>query len=153
MSLKLEVKQADLIIHDARQLVTCASQHGSKRGEEMLDPGLIAGGAVAISGGKIIGVGDTQSVLREFAGEITIDASGRIVIPGFVDAHTHSVFAGNRLDEFEQKIEGANYLEILASGGGIHSTTRATRSATLEQLVTLSAAATQRYAGARNYHR
>jgi imidazolonepropionase len=134
------VKQADLIVHDVRQLVTCSSRHGSKHGEEMLDPVLIRGGAVAITGGRITGVGETQQIFREFTGETTIDASGRVVTPGFVDAHTHAVFAGNRLDEFEQKIEGANYLEILAKGGGIHSTTRATRSAKLDHLVELSAA-------------
>ena len=69
-----------------------------------------------------------------------VDAGGRIVLPGFVDAHTHPVFAGNRADEFEQRIEGATYAEIAARGGGIRSTVRSTRAATEEELLARRAA-------------
>jgi imidazolonepropionase len=71
-----------------------------------------------------------------------VDAGGRIVLPGFVDAHTHPVFAGNRAGEFERRVEGATYAEIAASGGGIRSTVRQTREATDEALL----AAGRRYA-------
>ena len=98
----------------------------------MRDVGLIENGAVAIRSGRIIGVGDSA---REFTTDRVIDAGGRVVCPGFVDPHTHIVFAGDRLDEFELKIKGADYLEILANGGGIISTVRNTRTASIEDLV------------------
>jgi imidazolonepropionase len=125
---------ADLIIHNS-QLVTCASNGKPKRLAEMRDVGLIENGAVAISDGKIVAVGRSEEILREFASENTIDASGRVVSPGFVECHTHIVFAGNRLNEFELKIKGADYMEILQNGGGIISTVRQTREAGLADLI------------------
>ncbi len=101
----------------------------------MQDVGIIEKGAVAISDGKIIAVGKSDEILREFESENSIDANGKTLAPGFVECHTHIVFAGNRLDEFELKIKGADYLEILASGGGILSTVRQTREASLAELV------------------
>ncbi|MGQ0540969.1 MAG: imidazolonepropionase [Blastocatellia bacterium] len=127
--------QADLIIHNAGQLITCAPGGKAKRGSEMLDVGLIEDGAVAITEGKIVAVGKSQEVLAEFLCDRVIDASGKVVCPGFVDPHTHIVFAGDRLDEFELKIKGAGYLEILENGGGIISTVRKTRGASFEELV------------------
>jgi len=129
------MQQADLIVQHAGQLVTCASGGRAKRGAEMLDVRIIADGAVAIAGGRIIGVGTTDDILRDHDAVEYFDARGRVVIPGLVDPHTHVVFAGNRLAEFELKIKGAEYLEILASGGGIISTVRQTRAASVEQLV------------------
>lgn len=126
--------KADLIIHNA-QLVTCAARGGPKRAADMQDPGLIEDGAVAVAGEKIIAVGTSREVLRDFQCETTIDAGGSAVTPGFVECHTHIVFAGNRLDEFELKIKGADYLEILRSGGGILSTVRQTRAASVAELV------------------
>lgn len=126
---------ADLIIHNASQLVTCASGGKPKRGGEMLSVGVIENGAVAIAGGKFVGVGTSAEILREFDSAEVIDAEGRVVCPGFVDPHTHIVYAGNRLNEFELKIKGADYLEILANGGGIISTVRHTRQASVEQIV------------------
>ncbi len=127
--------KADLILHNAGQLVTCASGGKPKRGVKMLDVGIIENGAVAIADGKIVGVGSSVDILRDFLANELIDAEGRVVCPGFVDPHTHIVFAGDRLNEFELKIKGANYLEILASGGGIISTVKQTRAANVEQLV------------------
>jgi imidazolonepropionase len=124
----------DLIIHNAGHLVTCASGGKPKRLNEMQDVGIIADGAVAIEECRIVGVGTSDEVLREFESEQTIDAEGRVVSPGFVDPHTHIVFAGDRLSEFELKIKGAEYLEILANGGGIISTVRHTREAPLSDL-------------------
>ncbi|MDM7922455.1 MAG: imidazolonepropionase [Pyrinomonadaceae bacterium] len=128
------MRSADLIIHGAGQLVTCASGGGPKRGEAMLDAGIIADGAVAVIDGKIAAVGTSGEVLSDLESSKIIDAEGRVVCPGFVDPHTHIVFAGDRLNEFELKIKGAEYLDILAAGGGIISTVRNTRAATEEDL-------------------
>ncbi len=125
----------DLIIYNAGQLVTCASGKKPKRGDAMQNAGIIKNGAVAVADGKIIAVGKTEEILREFKAEITFDAEKKVVCPGFVDCHTHIVFAGNRLNEFEWKIKGADYMEILAGGGGIISTVRKTREASVSDLV------------------
>jgi imidazolonepropionase len=129
------MSQADLIIHNAGQLVTCASGGKPKRGAGMLDVGIINDGAVAVNGGKIVAVGSSLDVLRDFQSGEMIDARGRVVCPGFVDPHTHIVFAGDRLNEFELKIKGADYLDILKSGGGIISTVKQTREASVASLV------------------
>jgi len=126
---------ADLIVSNIGQLVTCAAGKGPKRGAQMLDVGMINGGAVAVNGGKITAVGTSDEVIREYQSQDIIDAGGRVVCPGFVDPHTHIVFAGDRLNEFELKIKGAEYLDILAKGGGIISTVKHTRAASVEDLV------------------
>ncbi|MCA1589268.1 MAG: imidazolonepropionase, partial [Acidobacteria bacterium] len=130
--------QADLLIVNAGQLVTCASRGRAKRGKAMADVGVIHNGAVAIADGKFVGLGTTDDVVQEFAATEIRDAGRKVICPGFVDPHTHIVYAGDRLDEFEQKIKGANYLEILAAGGGIISTVRATRRASTDQLLDAS---------------
>ncbi len=132
--------QAELIIHNAGQLVTCASGGKPRRGAEMLDVGIIDHGAVAIAAGKFAGVGTSAEILRDFQSDEVIDADGRVVCPGFVDPHTHIVYAGDRLNEFELKIKGAEYLTILANGGGIISTVKRTREASVESLVKQSMA-------------
>jgi imidazolonepropionase len=126
--------KTDLIVHNAN-LVTCASNGKPKRGLEMQDVGLIKNGAVAIADGKFVAVGESENILADFQTTETIDANGMVVCPGFVDPHTHIIFAGNRLDEFELKIKGADYLEILANGGGILSTVNHTREATIQELI------------------
>ncbi len=125
----------DLIVHNAGQLITCASVGSPKRGAAMRTVGLIENGAVAIDDGRIAGVGLSTDILRDFTADQMVDAGARVVSPGFVDPHTHIVFAGDRLNEFELKIKGADYLEILANGGGIISTVRQTREVTAESLV------------------
>ncbi|MDQ3372948.1 MAG: imidazolonepropionase [Acidobacteriota bacterium] len=125
----------DLIIHNIKQLVTCASRNEMKKGAAMQDVGIIENGAVAIVEGKIIGVGKSKEIHKNFGSENVIDARNKVVCPGFVECHTHIVFAGNRLDEFELKIKGADYLEILAKGGGILSTVKHTRQASLAELI------------------
>jgi imidazolonepropionase len=130
----------DLLIEHAAQLITVASPGGPKRGAAMRDLGIIADGALAVAGGQIVAVGPTADVLAQVHGATRrIDARGKAVLPGFVDAHTHVVFAGDRADEFERRLAGATYLEIMAAGGGIMSTVRATRVASEEQLATESA--------------
>ncbi len=130
--------KADLILHNAEQLVTCASSGKPKRGSAMLNLGIIEDGALAVTDGRFVGVGSSIDILRNFQADELIDAEGRVVCPGFVDPHTHIVFAGDRLNEFELKIKGADYLEILANGGGIISTVKDTRGASVEQLVAQS---------------
>ena len=129
--------KADLIVTNIGQLVTCASPDGPKRGEAMRDVGLIENGAIAVADGKFVGVGKSEDIANGFETDQAIDAYGRGVCPGFVDPHTHIVFAGDRLDEFEMKINGADYLEILENGGGIISTVRKTRDAPVEELIEL----------------
>ncbi len=126
---------ADLIVHNIGQLVTCASPDRPKRGEAMREVGIIEDGAVAIANGRFVGVGTSAEILVEFESDELIDAEGRVVCPGFIDPHTHIVYAGDRLNEFELKIKGAEYLDILAAGGGIISTVQHTRAATDEELI------------------
>ncbi len=104
-------------------------------GLEMEDLRILEDGAVAIADGRIVAVGRTSEVLAEHSGKLTIDASNKIVTPGFVDAHTHIVFAGSRETELELKIRGAGYLEILQRGGGILRTVRDTRAASKDELL------------------
>jgi len=127
--------KADLIIYNADQLITCASGGKPKRKAEMQNVGIVENGAIAIVEREIVGVGKSKEIHQQFESENVFDAKGRVVCPAFVEPHTHVVFAGNRLDEFELKIKGADYLEILENGGGILSTVRQTREATLKELV------------------
>lgn len=129
------MQHAVLIVHNIGQLVTCASPDGPKRGEAMRDVGIIENGAVAIADGRFVGVGRSDKSFAEYSADQMIDAEGKVVCPGFVDPHTHIVYAGDRLNEFELKIQGADYLEILANGGGIISTVRQTREASFQDLV------------------
>jgi imidazolonepropionase len=128
----------DLLIHHAAQLVTCASPDGPRRGDGLADVGLIPDGAVAVADGEIVGVGTSDDLLAEYTARETLDVSNKVVGPGFVDPHTHLVYAGDRVSEFEMRIQGATYTEIMQAGGGILSTTRATRAATVEELVAAS---------------
>lgn len=130
------MSSGDLLIHNIGQLVTCRSTDGrAKHGASMLDVGIVQNGAVAIADGKFAAVGTTDEVEAKYSSTEKIDAGGRVVTPGFVDPHTHIVYAGDRLGEFELKIKGAEYLEILAAGGGIISTVKNTRAASEEDLV------------------
>lgn len=101
----------------------------------MRDVGLIADAAVAVIDGKFAAIGTSQEVTKNYTADVVIDAERKVVSPGFVDPHTHIVWAGDRLDEFELKIKGADYLEIFAAGGGILSTVTKTRAASVEELV------------------
>ena len=131
---------ADLIITHAAQLLTLAGGHGPRRGAAMASVAIVEDGALAVREGRIAAVGPTAEVLADVTAERVIDARGRVVLPGFVDPHTHLVWAGDRAGEFEQRVAGATYMEIMAAGGGIMSTVRATRAASLEELVTQSRA-------------
>jgi imidazolonepropionase len=127
--------KADLLIYHAAQLVTCASPDGPKRGAALAEVGLIPDGAVAVTNGAIVAVGPTADLHGRYEAVETLDASGKVVCPGFVDAHTHAVYAGDRASEFEMRLRGATYMEVLRAGGGILHTMRATRAATVQELV------------------
>jgi len=129
------VTKIDLLIYNASQLVTCASPDGPKRGKAMREVGIIEGGAVAVADGEIVAVGPGSNLLADYSAREIIDASGKVVCPGFVDPHTHVVYAGDRVHEFEMRIQGASYMEIMQAGGGIVSTMRAVREAPVAQLV------------------
>jgi imidazolonepropionase len=130
--------KVDLLIVHAGQVVTCASPNGPKRGTVMGDVGLILDGAVAVTDGEIVAVGSTSDLRAEYTARAILDASGKVVCPGFVDPHTHVVYAGDRVAEFEMRIRGATYMEIMQAGGGIASTAKATQAATVEELVAAS---------------
>lgn len=129
------MKNVDLIIKNTSQVVTCRSNGKAKKGSQMQDVGVIENGAIAIQDGKISAIDSLEEILNKYVSDKTIDANCKVVTPGFVECHTHIVYAGNRLDEFELKIKGADYLEILESGGGIISTVKKTREASLHELI------------------
>ncbi|HMQ34608.1 MAG TPA: imidazolonepropionase, partial [Chloroflexaceae bacterium] len=125
----------DLLVYNTAQVATCAGSPGPRRGAAMGEVGLVPAGAVAVSGGRVVAVGPEAELRRRFFPSAELDAGGGAVVPGLVDPHTHLVYAGDRVGEFELRIGGASYQEIMAAGGGIASTARATRAATLERLV------------------
>ncbi len=131
---------ADVIVVHCGELATLSRGAVPRIGPALGDPGAIPDGAAAIAGGRIIGVGPTDALMREVEMTSTttvLNAAGRLVTPGLVDPHTHLVFAGSRAGEFALQQRGEGYGEILAAGGGILSTVRATRAASEDDLVTL----------------
>lgn len=121
-----------MLLHSASQLLTLSG--GPQRGRDLGHLGLIEDGAVLVRDETIIAVGPSLELRRAYPDEAVLDASGCTLLPGFVDPHTHLVWAGDRAAEFEMKLAGAKYLDILAAGGGILSTVRKTRAASLETL-------------------
>jgi len=121
-----------MLIHSASQLITLTPN--PQRGKKLGELGLIKNGAVLIQAEKIIAVDSTPELLARYPHEPGLDAANCVVMPGFIDAHTHLVWAGNRAAEFEMRLKGKSYLEILATGGGILSTVSATRRASLLDL-------------------
>ncbi len=125
--------QADLIVEGAAELLTLSGTAGRpRRGEEMQELAIIRGGALAARRGKIVWLGPASELLasvKPLAFSRVIDAYGKTVLPGFVDPHTHLVFAGSRENEFAMRIKGKSYMEIAAAGGGINATVAATRTA------------------------
>lgn len=126
-----------LAIFNCSQVVTLAGPARPRVGAEMLELGIVANGALFIRGGLIETIGTNAQIEALVDAQTTVvDAGGRVVLPGFVDAHTHPVFAGTRVDEFEERSKGATYQEIAARGGGIQSTVNRTRAASVDELVT-----------------
>ncbi len=124
-----------LVIRNAAQVVCISgTQAQVRRGAEMQHLSVIADGAVVVNDGKIAWVGQTKDLALAEADTTIINASGKTVLPGFIDSHTHLVFAGSREAEFEQRLEGRTYQEIAASGGGINATVHKVRQSSKEQL-------------------
>lgn len=121
-----------MLIHSASQVLTL--EGGPQRGEKLGDLGLIPEGAVLFRAGKILDAGPSPEMIKKYPAEEKWDARGRVLLPGFVDPHTHVVWAGDRAEEFESRLAGKSYLDILEAGGGILSTVRATRQASFESL-------------------
>ncbi|HKN46386.1 MAG TPA: imidazolonepropionase [Candidatus Polarisedimenticolia bacterium] len=131
--------QADLAVVDAAELVTVPGP-APKLGPRLADLGIIERGCLAARDGLIVFVGDEREYRRQVRLDrhgLEIDATGRTVLPGFVDPHTHLPFAGSREEEFVERLSGATYESIAARGGGILSTVEATRRASIEELVEL----------------
>ena len=127
-----------IAILNCSQVVTVAGPTRPRVGPEMRDLSVISSGALVLRGSRIEKVGATAEIETLIDNECTVvDAGGRVVLPGFVDAHTHPVFAGTRVDEFDERATGATYQEIAARGGGIQSTVNRTRAATLNELVSV----------------
>jgi imidazolonepropionase len=122
-----------MLIHSASQLLTLKG--GPQHGKVLGSLGLVENGAVVIRDEKIVAVGSTEELKNAYPDEPTLDAGRCVVMPGFVDPHTHLIWAGDRANEFEMKMSGTSYLDILAAGGGIISTVKATRTASMETLI------------------
>ena len=133
-----------LLLVNARQLLTLSSaaRNGPWRGPTLKELGILQNRAVLCIGGRIVSVGATRDALhdpwlKKNRKKLTeIDCTGKVVLPGFVDSHTHPVFVNPRLLDFEKRIEGASYEEIAAAGGGIRSSLEAVRSAAKSTLAT-----------------
>src|SRR5438094_8898779 len=116
-----------LAVLHAAQLVTLAGAKRPRVGHEMGDLPIIEVGGMLIRDGTIAAVGTSDEIARNMPDECEVaDARGRVVLPGFVDAHANPVFAGDRLDDFERRAEGDTYEQIAAAGGGIWSTVEKT---------------------------
>ena len=124
----------DILIKNASELLTCkvSNSRKPKIGKELSELGILKDGALAIKDGKIVFVGKSNEA--NFSAKKIIDTKDKVVMPGFVDCHTHAIFAGSREDEFLKKQQGIPYLDILKQGGGILSTVEKTREASKEQL-------------------
>lgn len=131
------MQPADFLIEHASLIATCAGP-APRRGHAQADISPLAGGTIAAHQGDIVFVGATGELparIHVLPEATRIDARGCTVVPGFVDAHTHAIFAGDRRDELRRRLGGATYAEIAAAGGGIVSTVRATRDASEADLV------------------
>jgi imidazolonepropionase len=131
-----------ILLHSIAQLVTMhlPAYFGPRRGKALAEIGLIEDGAILISGGKIASVGTTRDMHRDpwlkkhGKNIVELDCRGKVVIPGFVDSHTHPIFAKPRLVDFEKRIQGASYAEIAEAGGGIRSSIDGVRNSTKKEL-------------------
>jgi imidazolonepropionase len=123
-----------LAVLNASQLVTLAGARRPRIGTELLELGIIRDGGMLIRDGKIERVGLSDEIEQNLGDAEIVDAGGRVVMPGFVDAHTHLVFAGDRLDDFQRRARGETYEQIAKAGGGIWSTVEKTRAASESDL-------------------
>ena len=127
---------SSLAVLHASQVVTLSGPKRPRIGAEMSELAIISDGGMLIHNGKIEKIGPSAEIEKNVGDEEIVDADGRVVMPGFVDAHTHLVFAGNRLDDFERRSRGETYEQIAKAGGGIWSTVQKTRAASELDLLT-----------------
>jgi imidazolonepropionase len=127
---------SSLAVLHASQVVTLSGPKRPRIGAEMSELAIISDGGMLIHNGKIEKIGPSAEIEKNVGDEEIVDAGGRVVMPGFVDAHTHLVFAGNRLDDFERRSRGETYEQIAKAGGGIWSTVQKTRAASELDLLT-----------------
>src|SRR5439155_1226741 len=126
---------SSLAVLHASQLVTLAGPNRPRTGTGLSELGIIRDGGMLVRHGKIERIGSSDEIEKNVADAEIVDARGRVVMPGFVDAHTHLVFAGNRLDDFERRARGETYEQIAKAGGGIWSTVEKTRAASERDLL------------------
>ena len=132
----VRVRSQASIVVNCGQLLTLAGPARPRVGSELQELGLLRDAAMYIQDGRVSAVGPYRDLQSQLPNDVeVIDAGGRVVLPGFVDAHTHLVFGGNRIGDFEQRIAGRTYQEIAASGGGIASTLEHTRKASEAELL------------------
>src|SRR5512135_507701 len=135
-SSKIKPKEnADLLIINAKELLTLAGSTGPRIGKQMSELGIVKDGALAIKEGRIIAVGPTHEISRLFRAGFVINAQGKTVLPGFVDPHTHLVFAGTREGDFPSRIKSTINSENSALNVGLIMTVKETRKARIETLV------------------
>ena len=126
---------SSLAVLHASELVTLTGPKRPRFGAELSEVGIVRDGGMIVRDGKIETVGPTEEIEKNVADAEIVDARGRVVMPGFVDAHTHLVFAGNRIDDFERRARGETYEQIAKAGGGIWSTVQKTRTASERDLL------------------
>jgi imidazolonepropionase len=126
-----------LAVLHAAQLVALAGANRARVGGELSELGIVRNGGLLIDGKRIAAAGTSIEIEKLSARAEIVDAGGKVVLPGFVDAHTHLVFAGNRLDDFEARSRGESYEQIAQRGGGIRTTVKATRAASEDELFAL----------------
>jgi imidazolonepropionase len=139
---KRQLKHTHLLLKNIGQLLTLRSATiGPRRGASLSDLGIVENAAVLCGGGKIVAVGTSKDALRDawlkknHKNIVEIDCAGKVVIPGFVDSHTHPVFVQPRLVDFEKRISGASYEQIAEAGGGIRWSTEGVRKSTAAALI------------------
>lgn len=128
--------KASLIIKNIDKLITLKGEDRPRKGKDLKDIGIVENGIIALNEDKIIHVGKGELPADIDVGEetIIIDGKGKTVTPGLIDSHTHLVHGGSRENELDMKLKGVPYLDILAAGGGIHSTVKATKKASFQEL-------------------
>ena len=128
--------KATLIIKNIDNLITLQGESRARRGKELQDIGLIEGGILAVKDDEIIyvGKGELPNTIEVDHNTVVIDGTGKTITPGLIDSHTHLVHGGSRENELDMKLHGVPYLDILAEGGGIHSTMKATQEASFDEL-------------------
>ena len=127
--------KASLVIKNIDNLITLSGENRARAGKETNDIGLIQNGVLAVKDERIIFAGEKLPSNIEVDNDtIVIDGKGKTVTPGLIDSHTHVVHGGSRENELAMKLKGVSYLDILASGGGIHSTVKATKEASFDEL-------------------